>query len=152
MFLKAFCLFVYYFLNTCHPLLNFLWNWLYGKLTLVCYQDRNQQHFIIIAFLIFFFPHPSVSSGIPGSWAGKESTCNAGDLHSIPKLGRSPGEGNGYPLHYSGLENSMDCIVHGVAKSLTWLSDFQFTLVSSLSYYNSKFLPWTLIHNIAFAF
>ena len=41
----------------------------------------------------------------------------------IPKLGRSPGEGKGYPLQYSGLENSMDCIVHGVAKSQTRLSD-----------------------------
>ena len=48
--------------------------------------------------------------------AGKESTCNAGDLGSIPGLGRSPGEGKGYPLQYSGLENSMDCIVDGVAK------------------------------------
>ena len=49
--------------------------------------------------------------------AGKESACNVGDLGSIPGLGRSPGEGNGYPLQYSGLENSVDCIVHGVAKS-----------------------------------
>ena len=51
--------------------------------------------------------------------AGKESACNAGDLSSIPGLGRSPGEGKGSPLQYSGLENSMDCIVHGVAKSRT---------------------------------
>ena len=50
---------------------------------------------------------------------GKESACNAGDLGSTPGLGRSPGEGNSYPLQYSGLENSMDCIVHGVAKSGT---------------------------------
>ena len=49
--------------------------------------------------------------------AGKESTCNAGDLASIPGLGRSPGEEKGYPLQDSGLENSMDCIVHGVAES-----------------------------------
>ena len=54
--------------------------------------------------------------GFPASSAGKESTCNAGDLGSIPGLGRSAGEGNGYPLQYSGLEDSMDCIVHGVAK------------------------------------
>ena len=58
------------------------------------------------------FPHSSV---------GKESACNAGDLGSIPGLGRSPGEGNGNPLQYSSLENSMDrgawwAIVHGVAK------------------------------------
>ena len=49
--------------------------------------------------------------------AGKESTCNAGDLGSIPWLGRSPGEGKGYPLQCSGLENSMECLVHGVTKS-----------------------------------
>ena len=62
--------------------------------------------------------------GFPGDSAGKESACNAGDLGVIPGLGRSPGEGNSYPLQYSGLENSMDCIVHGVAKSWTQLSDF----------------------------
>ena len=49
--------------------------------------------------------------------AGKESTCNVGDLGSVPGLGRSPGEGKGYPLQYSGLGNSMDWIVHGVTKS-----------------------------------
>ena len=58
---------------------------------------------------------------------GKESACNAGDLGSIPGLGRCPGEGKGFPLQYSGLGNSMDCIVHGVAKSQTRLSDFHFT-------------------------
>ena len=47
-------------------------------------------------------------------------------MGSIPGLGRYPGEGNGYPLQYSGLENSMDCIVHGVAKNRTLLSDFHF--------------------------
>ena len=62
--------------------------------------------------------------GFPGGSAGKESTCHAGDLGSIPWLGRSPGEGKDYPLQYSGLENSMDCIVHGVAKRQTRLSDF----------------------------
>ena len=51
--------------------------------------------------------------------AGKESACNAGDLGSIPGLGRSPGEGKGYPLQYSGLENSMDCVVHGREESDT---------------------------------
>ena len=56
--------------------------------------------------------------GFPGSSAGKESTCNVGDLGSIPGLQRSPGEGKGYPLQYSGLENSMDCIIHGVTKEL----------------------------------
>ena len=51
--------------------------------------------------------------------AGKESAFNARDLGSIPGLGRSPGEGKGYPLQYSGLENFMDCIVHGIAESDT---------------------------------
>ena len=54
-----------------------------------------------------------------GGSAGKESACNAGDLGSIPGMGKSPAEGNGYPLQYSGLENSMDRIVHGVTKSPT---------------------------------
>ena len=55
----------------------------------------------------------------PCGSAGKESACNEGDLGSIPGSGRFPGERKGYPLQYSGLENSMDYIVHGVAKSLT---------------------------------
>ena len=58
---------------------------------------------------------------------GKEFTCNVGDLGLIPGLGRSPGEGKGYSLQYSDLENSMDCIVHGVTKSQTQLSDFHFS-------------------------
>ena len=57
--------------------------------------------------------------GFPCGSAGKESACNAGALGSIPGLGRSPGEGRGYPLQYSGMENSMDYTVHGVAKSRT---------------------------------
>ena len=57
---------------------------------------------------------------------GKESACNAGDLGSIPELGRSHGEGKHYPLQYSGLENSMDCTVHRVTKGWTWLNDFHF--------------------------
>ena len=64
--------------------------------------------------------------GFPGGSAGKETTCNAGDLGSVPGLERSPGEGKSYPLQYSSLENSMDCIVHGVAKSWTRLSNFHF--------------------------
>ena len=51
--------------------------------------------------------------------AGQEAAGNAGDLGSIPGLGRSPGEGKGCPIQYSGLEKSMDCIVHGVTKSRT---------------------------------
>ena len=57
--------------------------------------------------------------GFPHTSVGKESACYAGDPGFFPELGRSPGEGIGYPLQYSGPENSMDCIVHGVAKSQT---------------------------------
>ena len=55
----------------------------------------------------------------PGGSEVKASASNVGDLGSIPGLGRSPGEGKGYPLQYFGVENSMDCIVHEVAKSRT---------------------------------
>ena len=65
-----------------------------------------------------------MDKGFPGSSAGRVSACGARDLGSIPGLGRSPGEGNGYPLQHSGLENSIDGTVHGVAKSRTQLSDF----------------------------
>ena len=66
-----------------------------------------------------------MSASLVGS-AGRESACNEGDLGKIRGLGRFLEEGKGYPLQYSGLENSMDCIGHGVAKSQTQLSDFQF--------------------------
>ena len=62
----------------------------------------------------FLFLANSPALGFPCGSAGKESACNAGDLGSIPGLGRSPGKEKGYPLQYSSLENSMDCIVHGV--------------------------------------
>ena len=68
--------------------------------------------------------HSIMFLGFPGGSAGKEYVCNEGDLGSIPGLGRFPGEGNCYPLQYSGLENSMDCLVHGITKSQTPLSDF----------------------------
>ena len=69
---------------------------------------------------------------LPRWYSGKESIYNAEDLDSIPGLGVSPGEGNGYPLQYSGLENSMDreawqATVNGVTKNRTRLSDFYFT-------------------------
>ena len=57
--------------------------------------------------------HQSFQEHLPCGSAGKESTCNVGDLGLIPGLGRFPGEGNVYPLQYPGLENSMVCIVHG---------------------------------------
>jgi len=77
----------------------------------------------------------TLTLGFPCGSAGKESACNAEDLGLIPVSGRSPGEGKGYPLQYSGLENSMDCIVHGVAKSWTRLIKlhFHFSLKHSVS-------------------
>ena len=70
----------------------------------------------------------AIGFGLPDNSAGKESTCSAGNLGLIPGLGKHPGEGKGYPLQYSGLENSMDCVVQGVAKSQTRLSDLHFSL------------------------
>ena len=68
--------------------------------------------------------------GFPCGSAGKDSTCNEGDVGLIPGLRRFPGEGKGYPLQYSGLENSMDCIIYGVSKSWTRLSDRHFQLLN----------------------
>ena len=60
-----------------------------------------------------------LTGGFLGKLAGKEFACNAGILGLIPGLGRSPGEGNSYPVQYSGLENSMECIAHGLTESDT---------------------------------
>ena len=99
-------------------------------------------------------------SGFPGGSDVEQSACNARDLGSIPGLGRSPEEGNGYPFQYSGQENSTDkgawqATVHGVAKSWTRLSDFHFTfldtailcvrLKSSCFLRTPVFLDWGLI-------
>ena len=81
----------------------------------------------------------------------KETACNAGDLGSIPGLGRSPGEENGYPLQYSDLDNSILCLVHGVAESRIWLSDFDSPnswtvgLFPAWGYYK-KILWWTFLY------
>ena len=74
----------------------------------------------------------ALQKGFPGGSGGKESACNAGDQDLIPGWGRSHREGNGYPLQYSCLEDSMDkgawrATVHGVTKSWTRLSDFHFS-------------------------
>ena len=82
-----------------------------------------------ICSYIFTIHH--IEMDFPHGLAGKESACNVGDLGLIPRLGRSPGEGNGYPLQYYGLENS-PCIVHGVAKSRTRLSDFHFHIETNI--------------------
>ena len=76
-----------------------------------------------------FVPALLCVMSFPDSSVGKGFACNAGDLGLIPRLGRSPGEGKGYSLWYSWLENSMDSIVHGVTKSWTQLSDFHLHLL-----------------------
>ena len=73
--------------------------------------------------------------GLPYGSAGIESSCNAGDLGLIPGLGRSPGEGKAYPRQYSSLGNSMDCIIHGVAKNQTQLSYFHLNEMIFVFYY-----------------
>ena len=70
--------------------------------------------------------------GFPDGSFGEEFAYNAGDLGLFPELGRSPGESIGYPLQYSGLENSMDCIVHGAPKRQTQLSDLYFHISQKL--------------------
>ena len=73
--------------------------------------------------------------GFPDSSVSKESTCNAGVMGGmglIPGLGRPPGAGKGYPLRYSALENSMDCIAHGVTESRTGLSGLHFHFHTSI--------------------
>ena len=87
--------------------------------------------------------------GFPCGSAGKEPPWNAGDLGSIPGLCRSPGEGKGYPLQYSSLENSMDCIVRGVAKSRTSKSDWikvpplwPHLITSLCSHTRIRKIPW----------
>ena len=82
---------------------------------------------LIFCFIMYFV------WGFPGSSADKESTCHAGDPRSIPGLERFPGEGKGYQLQYSGLENSTVSIVHGVTKSQTRLSDFHFLFQITLA-------------------
>ena len=62
----------------------------------------------------------------------KNPPANAGLLGLIPELEKAPGEGRGYPLQYSGLENYMDCIIHGVAKIETRLSDFNSLLICTV--------------------
>ena len=86
--------------------------------------------------------------GFPCGSAGKESTCNAGDLGLIPGLGSPLEKGKGYPLQYSGLENSMDCIVHGVPKSRTGLSNFHFHWVKQIALPNVVWWGRVLIWSV----
>ena len=79
----------------------------------------------------------------PCGLAGEESTCNVGDLGSIPGLRRSPGERKDYPLQYSGLQNSMHCIVHGIAKSRTQVT-FTHCPTSQSVPCHCPFWPWLM--------
>ena len=78
------------------------------------------------------FPRKGKHLGFPCGSAGKEAACNEVDLNSIPGLGRSSGEGKGYPLQYSGLENPIDCIVHGVTKCQTQMSNYHYPLKGNI--------------------
>ena len=97
------------------------------------------EHFLIMCL-------SNHSMGFPCGSTGKESAYNVGDLGSIPGLGRSPGEGKGYPLQYSGLQNSMDYTVHRVTKSRTQLSKFHLHFHTSLKLklQYSGHLIWTV--------
>ena len=82
--------------------------------------------------------------GFSGGSAGNESSHIVGDLGLIPGLGRSPGEGNSYPLQYSGLENSTDFIPHHIAENRTWLSDFHFHTNDKQSNKIKKTIPFII--------
>ena len=90
-----------------------------GTLKSLLQHHSSKASILSVRFSLWSNFHIHPYWGFPYSSVGKEFTCNAGDLGSIPRLGRSPGEGNGYSLQYSGLENSLDCVVHGVAESRT---------------------------------
>ena len=103
-----------------------MWASLIAQLVRICVQCRRSQVNSSVRKICWRrdrLPTP-VFLGFPCGSAGKESACSLGDLGLIPELERFPGEGKGYPLQNSGLENSLDCIVHGVTKSWTQLSDF----------------------------
>ena len=92
---------------------------------------ESLKYWLLLTYFSYSFW--SFWSGFPDGSGSKASACNVGDLSSIPGLGRSPWGGDGNPLQYSYLENSMDrgawwATVHGVGKSWTWLSDFTFFL------------------------
>ena len=101
----------------------------------------TSEHFQIQEFLELRMFLKCGKAGFPCGSAGKESAHSAGDLGSIPGVGRSPGEGKGYPLQYSGLEDPMDYIVHGVTKSQTRLSNSHFTKDNN-TYYATKCLGY----------
>ena len=121
------------------------------------FYSESKQYSHLRDASIFLYRLPFSILVFPCGSAGKESTCNVGDLSSVPGLGRSPGEGKGYPLHCSGLENSMDWVVHGVAKRWTQLSDFHFlyfpSFYSSLAVYLlNGLILWGSLESAVFIF
>ena len=115
-----------HFCHTMEPVNEALWCLVVtGCCTQVLCVDENSDAVLLYTEYWLTFR----LSGFPCGSAGKESTRNAGDLGSIPGLGISPGEGKGYPLRYSGLENPWTTS-HGVAKSQTQLSDFHLHFLS----------------------
>ena len=92
-------------------------------------REMSGKHHLVPSLLVLNLSVTLFFLGSPCGSAGKESTCDVGDLGLIPGLGRSSGEGKGYSLQYSGLENSMYCVVSGVANSQIWLSDFHFHFI-----------------------
>ena len=115
-----FCLFAFLFFKIPHINENIQYFVLLCLTNFALHITLQFHPCFVIGNISFFYV------GFPCGLAGEESACNAGDLGSSPGLGRSPGEGKGYSLQYSGLENSMNFIVHGVAKGWTWLSGFHF--------------------------
>jgi len=92
--------------------------------------------FYVVIWVTYFLTPSGFYSGV----------ISMGDLGSIPGLGRSPGEGKGYPLWYSGLESSMDCMVHGVTKRLS----LHFTILSFLATLQPH-LPFAFLEHVVHA-
>ena len=111
--------------------------------TLKSYNNENTWFFS--GFVYKELQEPSLVAQVV-----KNLSCNAGDLGSIPGLGRSPGEGKSYPLQYSALENSMDFffIVYGVTKSHTWLSDFHFFSLFPMELASSSDSLYSVMSNL----
>ena len=118
----------------------------------VCLLEASDTHDFNLSSLLGFFKCSwnglcNHTSGLPWWLSSKEYTCNTGDLGSIPELGRSPGEGKGYPLQCSGLENPMDCIVHGITKELDMTEQLNKNSSSKITHLRSAHfpvkVPWT---------
>ena len=114
-------------------MLNYCWPYnCWASLIVQLVKNLPVMQETLVWFLGWENPLPTpVFLDFPCGIAGKESACNSGDMGLIPGLGRSPEERKGYPLQLSGLENSMDCIVHGGTKNRTRLSSFHFIIVTT---------------------